>query len=307
MTEPIDVTPVLRQRTAEAAVIGRAVAVGPEARSKRRSRRRAAFVLLAAAAITGAATFALLPRSAPIDGRSSSSVATIPTTATTRVAESPAVTPGLGLTMVERPDTRAKTPPVFERRVEPTTAAAEPAAPPHSPPETPPSAPAASGLAPTPVPNRPGSETPPDVASEVPLAGPPNPSQPQAALRKQSPPTEAVAIPAMRDERVNRSQITSGIVEREPVDQLGAVIDATANGPKTVFYFNELRNMSGRSLTHTWLHHGRSVSTMRFTVGSSRWRLNSRKTFSAVLAGDWQVVLQDESGKVLASERFEVR
>lgn len=102
---------------------------------------------------------------------------------------------------------------------------------------------------------------------------------------------------------VERALFTTAVADREPVDAL-VVLDG---GRQQIVFFTELRQLSGRTVTHRWEYAGEVVAEVPFEVGGPRWRVHSRKTLRADQAGRWSVVVVDESGWVLHAEMFEYR
>ena len=102
---------------------------------------------------------------------------------------------------------------------------------------------------------------------------------------------------------VERALFTSGVANREPVDALALVEGA----PREVYFFTELKQLSGRTVTHRWEYAGEVVSEMPFEVGGPRWRVFSKRALSPAQAGKWSVLVVDESGWVLHAEMFEYR
>lgn len=102
---------------------------------------------------------------------------------------------------------------------------------------------------------------------------------------------------------VERALFASAIVNREPIDAL-----AFLEGPRReVYFFTELRQLTGRTVTHRWEYAGEVVSEMPFEIGGPRWRVFSKKKLLPAQAGRWSVVVVDESGWVLHAEMFEYR
>lgn len=117
--------------------------------------------------------------------------------------------------------------------------------------------------------------------------------------------TETVTPSApILDEAVARSQLTSAVRGREPVDQLAPRVKIGKAGSRTLFYFTELKGLTGETVFHRWEHDGRTMVTLRFNVGSDRWRGYSSKTIPATQTGDWRVVVANAEGDVLASSQF---
>lgn len=101
---------------------------------------------------------------------------------------------------------------------------------------------------------------------------------------------------------VARAQFTSNVSEREPVDRLGSVPNTT----ETVYFFTELRDFSGQTVTHRWLHDGEVVAEVPFSVGGPRWRVWSSKNLMPEWTGTWTVEVVDGLGQVVHSETLEV-
>jgi len=104
-------------------------------------------------------------------------------------------------------------------------------------------------------------------------------------------------------ESLARAHLTSGVRSREPVDTLVSPISAAQLPGGQLFYFTEVIGLSGRSIQHRWEYEGRVVSTVRFSIGSDRWRVYSAKTIGNN-AGSWRVVVVDGRGNVLKSTPF---
>ena len=102
---------------------------------------------------------------------------------------------------------------------------------------------------------------------------------------------------------VERALFTSGVADREPVDAIALVEGAQ----REVYFFTELKQLSGRTVTHRWEYAGEVVSEMPFEVGGPRWRVFSKKVLAPAQAGKWSVLVVDESGWVLHAEMFEYR
>lgn len=68
---------------------------------------------------------------------------------------------------------------------------------------------------------------------------------------------------------VARAVFTSGISEREPADTLTAL---RPDMPR-VYFFTELHNPAGQTVTHCWEQGGQVVAEITFNVGGSRWRM----------------------------------
>lgn len=97
---------------------------------------------------------------------------------------------------------------------------------------------------------------------------------------------------------VVRSIFTTGIQEREPVDK----IKDTGGMSNTLFYFTELRDMSGQTATHRWEYDGKVVSEIKFNVNGPRWRVWSSKAFTPGWAGEWKVSVLNGAGEIISED-----
>jgi hypothetical protein len=99
---------------------------------------------------------------------------------------------------------------------------------------------------------------------------------------------------------IARAILTTGIVEREPVNELNAI---PADAQRAIF-FTEIRDMAGKTVTHVWKHNGEVMADVKFNVGGPRWRVWSSKNMMPEWAGDWSVTVTDGEGNQLAEKTF---
>jgi len=91
---------------------------------------------------------------------------------------------------------------------------------------------------------------------------------------------------------VARAVFTTRIVNREPVDRV-----LVLKSPATeAYFFTDLRNLQGHTVTHRWEYQGRTVSNVPFVVGGDRWRVYSKKVFPVDSFGEWSVTVFDDNG-----------
>lgn len=105
---------------------------------------------------------------------------------------------------------------------------------------------------------------------------------------------------------VVRAQLTRGIENKEPVDKLDSPIAVRTDRLMRLYYFTEIRNMTGDTITHRWLYGEKPVARIRFRIGGGRWRVYSSKFLDRTRLGTWRVVVEDSSGKQLKTDRFEL-
>lgn len=88
--------------------------------------------------------------------------------------------------------------------------------------------------------------------------------------------------------QVERSQLTTDIRNREPVDDLGNQVILDNREIRLVF-FTEIHNLQGKQVIHRWLFEGQEMASVPLSVGSPRWRTFSRKRILPSWRGAWQV------------------
>ncbi len=99
---------------------------------------------------------------------------------------------------------------------------------------------------------------------------------------------------------VAKSAFTTEIVDREPVNDL----DSVSTDIKQIYFFTDIRNMSGNRVTHRWLHGGETRTEVSFNVGGPRWRVHSSKNLLPEWVGDWKVEVVDSAGTVIHEDSF---
>ena len=75
----------------------------------------------------------------------------------------------------------------------------------------------------------------------------------------------------------NRVAFTTAIVNKEPSNSLNEV----DRSQQQLYFFTELRNLSGKRVTHRWKYRSDVVYEKGFNVGAARWRVWTQKTITA--------------------------
>jgi len=102
------------------------------------------------------------------------------------------------------------------------------------------------------------------------------------------------------DWNVARAQFTTGIKNREPVDQVVVMSPPSSE----IYFFTDLRHLEGREVQHRWSYQGRVVSMKPFEIKGARWRVYSKHVIEPEQTGEWSVTVYDESGWPLYTELF---
>ncbi len=165
--------------------------------------------------------------------------------------------------------------------------------------------------------NRPDAPPP---AAEAPHSASPRPTVSQVASEPGNKPApvspsapKAVADHSAKAEvaifsgSIKRAQLTSGIIEGEPVDQLDQTIAMNDQGLLRVYLFMETADLKGKALFHDWNWKGRRIAHARMPIKSNGQKAVSSKFIDRIMTGPWEVKIVDQSDRVLAKAGFEVR
>lgn len=150
----------------------------------------------------------------------------------------------------------------------------------------------------------PATEAAPAVAPATEAAAPAASQETAPAAEQEAAPAAATAEQQAAEQSgfsrgsVVRSIFTTAVKDREPTDKL----NNTKSDAEQIYFFTELRDMSGQTATHRWEHNGKVASEVKFDVRGPRWRVWSSKTFSPNLEGEWKVSVLNGAGEVIAED-----
>ncbi len=105
---------------------------------------------------------------------------------------------------------------------------------------------------------------------------------------------------------VARSQLSYLVKNREPQGQLVSPVVIGNNKAIKIYYFTEIKNMSGHTVFHIWNYNGKQIFKKAINVKGPRWRAATYKTIDSALLGNWQVRLLDDKENQLDLINFEV-
>lgn len=169
---------------------------------------------------------------------------------------------------------------------------------------------------PAPANSPPAAETAPAAPPTTVVAGEPEQAEsddtgaqpiaaPQiSAASAQGPATGSGNGVSITGDHIARARLTSNVVNREPVDSLTSPITVTASGPEAIYFFTEVVDFAGRTVTHRWEYGGNVVASVPFQIGGERWRVYSRKSVAPGQTGTWTVTASAPDGTVLARSTF---
>jgi hypothetical protein len=99
---------------------------------------------------------------------------------------------------------------------------------------------------------------------------------------------------------VARSGFATTIDNREPADNISAL----ANDNHKIYYFTEIKGMSGHTVKHRWEWNGQVMAEVPFTINGDRWRVFSSKNLDPSWIGEWKASVVDENGNTLSVNTF---
>jgi hypothetical protein len=118
--------------------------------------------------------------------------------------------------------------------------------------------------------------------------------------------TVADAVEAPIDARndaglaVPQSGVGTDVVDRQLVGQS----QTFSVGTRVVFWTRIVGGGYGDSVSHVWLHNGRTTGVVNLPVDGPSWRTQSRRTLATDAEGTWVVEARDSDGRVLARHEF---
>jgi hypothetical protein len=122
-----------------------------------------------------------------------------------------------------------------------------------------------------------------------------------AASSAAKPAAAASASKAATSGEVARAQFTTAIANHEPTDD----VTTLDNSHTKIYFFTDLKNMSGQTVTHRWSFNGNTVAEVKLSPKAAHWRTYSSKVLDPVMTGTWSVEVLDAAGNVLAKKSFD--
>jgi cytoskeletal protein RodZ len=99
---------------------------------------------------------------------------------------------------------------------------------------------------------------------------------------------------------VPQSGVGTDVVDRQLVGQS----ETFSVGTRVVFWTRIVGGGYGDSVSHVWLHNGRTTGVVNLPVDGPSWRTQSRRTLATDAEGTWVVEARDSDGRVLARHEF---
>ena len=99
---------------------------------------------------------------------------------------------------------------------------------------------------------------------------------------------------------VERSQLSSGIEQKEPVDDLGQYVTTQQGTVRKLYFFSHIKDMANREIIHRWLYKGEEKAAIVLNIGSDDWRTYSSKNIPWQWQGEWQVQVWHEDLQLIS-------
>jgi hypothetical protein len=115
-------------------------------------------------------------------------------------------------------------------------------------------------------------------------------------------PSTRAADPPLAHSAVLRTQFTTAIKDREPVDNLTELNNGTS---ERIYCFTEFTNLTGQDITHSWEYRGQVVDVARFHIDSPHSRVWSSRILTPDRPGSWTVNVISPAGKVLTERTLD--
>ena len=98
-----------------------------------------------------------------------------------------------------------------------------------------------------------------------------------------------------QEEEISMAMFTTRISKRYPADE----VTSLDNPHQAVSFFTELKEMSGKKISHQWYYDGEIKFEASFNIRANNWRIWSTQLLPKEMPGEWKVEIVDEDGKVL--------
>jgi len=105
---------------------------------------------------------------------------------------------------------------------------------------------------------------------------------------------------------VTRAVLTTAVMNKEPVDVLGAEV-SQSDINEQLFFFTELNNMKSQKVSHRWFFEGTLMAEVELNIFSARYRTHSSKKIMVIQSGNWRVELVNAKQDILASKSFHIK
>lgn len=118
-------------------------------------------------------------------------------------------------------------------------------------------------------------------------------------------PEDAKSIKLLSDHLV-RAQLSTGLEEKEPIDEIPSVLMMNSDGLIRIYLFTEIQGMEDQLHFHDWYLEDERVARVEIRPSVDPMRASSAKYIDRYMLGDWRVEVVTEEGELLAKGAFSV-
>ena len=100
-------------------------------------------------------------------------------------------------------------------------------------------------------------------------------------------------------ENISNAVFSLDVEDRVPIN----IVEEADNSLGKIYFFTNIRNLQGQSITHRWIYKDKVMADIVFDVKGPRWRVWSSKNLWHTWLGKWTVqVITSESGVIYEKE-----
>ena len=101
-------------------------------------------------------------------------------------------------------------------------------------------------------------------------------------------------------ENISNAVFALDVEDRSPIN----IVEEADNSLGKIYFFTNIRNLSGERITHRWIYQGRIMADVSFNINGPRWRVWSSKNLWHTWIGEWKVEVLADDGSVLYEKVF---
>jgi len=101
-------------------------------------------------------------------------------------------------------------------------------------------------------------------------------------------------------ENISNAEFALDVVDRIPIN----IIEELDNSLGKIYFFTNIRNLQGQSITHRWIYKDKVMADIVFDVKGPRWRVWSSKNLWHTWLGKWTVQVLTSESEVLYEKEF---
>ncbi|PXX92372.1 hypothetical protein DIT71_04005 [Marinobacter vulgaris] len=131
-------------------------------------------------------------------------------------------------------------------------------------------------------------------------------SLPAPAAGESEPSREDAASIQLLSDHMIRAQLSTGLEEKEPIDEIPNVLTMDSDGLIRIYLFTEIQGMEGQLHFHDWYLEDERVARVEIRPSVDPMRASSAKYIDRHMVGDWRVEVVTEEGELLAKGEFSV-